>query len=144
MPKPEPSLLDPARYPYSCTIQTRFSDLDTNLHINNAALTGILEDARVRFHGASGFHDAITNGLSTMVASLAVEYLGQSFYPEPLLIHVAALKLGRTSYTLAELVMQQDRIVAYAQLVMVCMRQEGPAEIPEVFRQSVQPWMLRT
>jgi len=59
MPKPDPAMLDPARYPFRCAIETCFGDLDTNLHINNVSLSGLLEEGRVRFHRASGFHAMI-------------------------------------------------------------------------------------
>lgn len=142
MPKPDPALLDTARYPFSCRIEPRFADLDTNLHINNVALTSILEDARVRFHAASGYHAAMVD-LVSMVASLQVEYLDQSYYPDQLEIHVAASRLGRTSYSLNQLVRQKDRIVAYCEAVMVCVGKSGPAPLPDAFRTGVADWMLR-
>lgn len=141
MPKPDAALLDPARYPFSCRIEPRFGDLDLNMHINNAALVGILEDARVRFHGTSGYHAAM-KGLMPMVASLAVEYLDQGFFPDPLTIHVAPIRLGRTSYTLNQLVTQGERAIAFAQVVMVCVSEGVPIEISAAFRESVKPWML--
>lgn len=131
-----------ARYPFSCRIEPRFSDLDANLHINNVALTGILEDARVRFHRISGYHAAL-EGLAAMVVSFQVEYLDQSYYPEPLDVYVAATRLGRSSYVLNQLARQEDRIVAFSQAVMVCMGKSGPAPLPEAFRISVADWMLR-
>lgn len=142
MPKPDPALLDMARYPFSCQIEPRFGDLDTNLHINNVALTGIIEDARVRFHARSGYHAAMTERVS-MVVSFTVEYLDQCFYPHPLEIHVGASRLGRTSYVLNQLVRQQERQVAYSEAVMVCMDKAGPAPLPDAFRKSVADWMIR-
>ena len=142
MPKPDPALLDPARYPFSCRIEPRFGDLDTNLHINNVALTGMLEDARVRFHARSGYHAAMVE-LVSMVASFKVEYLDQSYYPQPLEFHVGASRLGRTSYVLNQLVRQEERTVAYSEAVMVCVGKEGPVPLPEAFRTSVADWMMR-
>jgi acyl-CoA thioester hydrolase len=142
LPKPDPALLDTARYPFSCLIEPRFGDLDTNLHINNVALTSILEDARVRFHARSGYHAAMVE-LVSMVASFTVEYLDQSYYPHPLEIHVGASRLGRTSYMLNQLIRQQERNVAYSEAVMVCVGKAGPAPLPDAFRTSVADWMIR-
>jgi acyl-CoA thioester hydrolase len=142
LPKPDPALLDTARYPFSCRIEPRFGDLDTNLHINNVALTGILEDARVRFHAVSGYHAAMAD-LVAMVASFKVEYLDQSYYPHPLEIYVGASRLGRTSYVLNELVLQQERAVAYSEAVMVCVGKAGPEPLPDAFRTGVADWMMR-
>lgn len=143
MAKPNPALLDTARYPFSCTIEPRFGDLDTNQHINNVSLTSILEDARVRFHAQSSYHAAMGE-LVSMVASLNVEYLDQGFYPHPLEIHVGASRLGRTSYSLCQLVRQRDYAVAYSEIVMVCVGKSGPEPLPDAFRSAVSDWMVRT
>jgi acyl-CoA thioester hydrolase len=142
MPKPDPALLDAARYPFRCSIETRFSDLDVNQHINNVALVGILEEGRVRYHRAAGYYTALAEAVP-MVASLQVEFLGQSYFPHPIDVAVGALRLGRTSYALCELVTQRERVVAYAEAVMVLMAKEGPVPLPEAFREGVQPWMLK-
>ena len=142
MAKPDPALLDPARYPFHCAIATRFGDLDPNLHLNNVALAGILEDGRVRFNRASGFHQAMAQ-MTTMVASFAVEYLGQAYYPQPLDVHVAVAGIGRTSYVLQQLLRQEDRIVSFAQSVMVCVADDRPAPVPAAFVAGTADWMLR-
>jgi acyl-CoA thioester hydrolase len=142
MAKPDPALLDAARYPFHCSIETRFGDLDVNQHINNVALVGILEEGRVRYHRAAGYYSAHAEAVP-MVASMAVEFLGQSYFPDPIEVAVAALRLGRTSYTLCELVSQRERIVAYAEAVLVLMAKDGPVELPAEFRTGVQPWMLK-
>lgn len=142
MAKPDPTLLDFARYPFSCSVATRFGDLDTNMHVNNAALVSMLEDARVRFHAACGFHMAQQDWTS-MVASLSIEYLAQAHYPEPLEVHCAAAALGRTSYRINQLVSQSGRVVAFAQGVMVCVREGQAYPLPQSFIESAKPWMLR-
>jgi acyl-CoA thioester hydrolase len=145
MPKPDPALLDPARYPFCCSIETRFGDLDVNLHVNNVSLAGLLEEGRVRFHRAAGSLRALGEAEAMpMVASLHIEFLGQSYFPDPLDLQVAPSHLGRTSYALAQLVTQKDRVVAYAHAVMVCMGREGPVALPDAFREAMQAWMLRT
>jgi acyl-CoA thioester hydrolase len=140
MAKPDPALLDPARYPFRCAIEPRFTDIDTNLHLNNVALAGILEEGRVRFHRTSGYH---MHAMTSMAVSFAVEYLGQAHYPEALDVWVAATHIGRTSHTLAELVQQQGRLVAYARTVLVCVREDRPVENPAEFVETVRTWMLK-
>lgn len=145
MPKPDPALLDPARYPFTGEIATRFSDLDTNLHINNVALAGICEDSRVRFHKACGYHAALHAsgpGTTAMVVSFAIEYLGQAFHPAPIHTHVAAETIGGSSYVIAQLLRQDGRTVAFARSTMVVVQGGRAIAIPDQFRTSVQPWML--
>lgn len=142
MPKPDPALLDPARYPFHCSIETRFADLDVNQHINNVSLVGLLEEGRVRYHRAAGNHGA-GGELSVMVVSMTVEFLGQSYFPDPLEVHVAAGPLGRTSYRLFQLVTQQDRLVAFAEVTMVSTAGGQPNELSAAVREGFQAWSLR-
>lgn len=142
MARPDPALLDATRYPFACEIATRFADLDTNMHLNNVALAGIIEDARVRFHAASGYHVAM-EGWTAMVANLTIDYVGQGFYPAPVTLHIGATEVGRTSYGLAQLVRQGDTAVALARSVMVCVKDNRPFPIPDSFRESVKPWMFQ-
>ncbi|MBU6266864.1 MAG: acyl-CoA thioesterase [Sphingomonadales bacterium] len=144
MAKPDPALLDPARYPYQCEIPTRFGDLDVNQHVNNAAMVGLYEDARVRYHAASGYHAAMgAAGITAMVVSCALEYLGQGYYPEPMTFHVGAAELGRSSYLLLQLARQGSRTVGFSRATMVCVHDGKPTAIPDLFRDSVKPWMYR-
>ncbi|MBW8784444.1 MAG: acyl-CoA thioesterase [Novosphingobium sp.] len=142
MPRPDPALLDPARYPFACRIEPRFGDLDVNRHINNTALVGLIEEGRVRFHAASGFHQAL-DGISAMVASLSVEYLAQAFYPDPLELRLGAAALGRTSYRMAIVVRQGESTIAFAEAVMVCIGAAGPVPLPDSFRAGIFQWMMR-
>jgi acyl-CoA thioester hydrolase len=140
MPRPDPALLLPERYTFDCTIDTRFQDLDPNRHINNVALIGLLEEARVRFHRDTGSHEA-AGKVAMMVASIAVDFVGQSYFPDPLHIRVVPTRLGGSSYTLDQLVLQNGRPVAYAQATMVCVVKDKAIPIPDALREIVISWM---
>jgi acyl-CoA thioester hydrolase len=143
MPKPDPQLLDAARYPFRCTIETRYRDLDSNRHINNGVFASLLEEGRVRFHGASQFGSLVADpGLTAMVASVGIEYLGESHFPEPLDMHVGAVRIGKSSYELCQLVMQRGEVVAFASVTLVCMKDGKPYAIPAGHREMARPWML--
>jgi acyl-CoA thioester hydrolase len=144
MARPDPALLDPARYPFRCEIETRYRDLDSNLHVNNGVMASLLEEGRVRFHQASRFGSISADPeLSAMVASVAIEYLGQSHFPEPLEMHVGAARIGTTSYELCQLVMQQGEVVAFARITLVCVKGGKPFVIPQDHREMAQPWVLK-
>jgi acyl-CoA thioester hydrolase len=131
MAKPDPALLDPAVYPHVCEVTTRFADLDINNHINNVAMAAIIEDARVRFHVASGFAKALPAGAQTMVVSLTIDYLAQAFYPHPLKVHSGLSAVGDRSVRLRHLLMQNDRPVALAEAVAVHVVGGKAAPLPE-------------
>jgi acyl-CoA thioester hydrolase len=145
MPKPHPQLLDAARYPFSCKIETRYRDLDSNRHINNGVFASLLEEGRVRFHGVSQFGSLLADPeLTAMVASVGIEYLGESHFPEPLDMHVGAARIGNSSYELCQLVMQRGKVVAFAKVTLVCMKRGKAYVIPDDQRALAQPWMLRS
>lgn len=142
MPKPDATLLQVERYPFSCTIEPRFGDLDVNLHINNVAMAGMLEDGRVRFYrAASGEPDF--HGLSTMIASISIEYMGETHYPDPITIHAAIENLGRTSQQIVQIVTQNGKPVVFARTVVVMTGPDGPAPLPAEYRTRAERWILR-
>ena len=144
MAKPDPALLDPARYPFHCTLETRYRDLDSNLHINNGVMASLLEEARVRYHRASGFSDLCGElAMTMMVASITIDFLGESLFPDPLEMHVACGHAGRTSTRLSQLATQGGKVVVYSESVLVCVKDSRPVEIPAAFRESLPAWMLR-
>jgi acyl-CoA thioester hydrolase len=144
MAKPDPALLEPSRYPFRCEIETRYRDLDSNLHINNGVFASLLEEGRVRFHRASEFGSLSTDPeLTSMVVSVAIEYLGQSHFPAPLEMHVGAARIGQSSYDLCQLVMQEGDTVAFAKVTLVCVKDSQPFVIPASHRELAKPWMLR-
>lgn len=141
MAKPDPALLDTARYPFSCRIEPRFGDLDVNMHINNVAMAGILEDARVRFFRAAGGHQHLA-GLSTMVASIAIEYLGETHYPDAVTVHGAVERIGRTSQQVLQVVTQDGNPVVFARTVIVMVGLNGPAPLTDAYFENARQWML--
>ncbi len=142
MAKPDPALLDPARYPFVTEADVRFGDIDVNRHVNNVSLAGFVEEGRVRFHRASGFFDDIA-GRGAMVASLAIEFLGEAYFPGSIVVHVGATRLGTSSYDLALLLLQGGRPIATAASVMVSTLGGKPCAIPDAIRQAMNEWMLR-
>ena len=142
MAKPAPELLDPERYPFHCQLETRFSDLDANMHINNVAFSALLQEGRVKFHHASDY-TAHSSVMSTMVVSLAIEYLGQGYFPDILGSHAAISRMGRTSFELNQLITQTDRVLVFARTTLVCIADGKPYEIPAEFAVSAKQWMFR-
>jgi acyl-CoA thioester hydrolase len=142
MARPDSALLDTARYPFSCQIEPRFGDLDMNMHINNVAMAGMLEDARVRLFRQAGGHRHLP-GLSTMVASIAIDYLGETHYPDTVTVLSAVERIGRTSQEIIQVVTQQDKPVVFARTVVVMVGPEGPAPLTPGYLEAAAPWVLR-
>ena len=141
MPRPDPALLDPARYPFSHTISTRFADVDPNQHLNNVALAAMMEDARVRFNLAAGLSVKI-GARRAMVASVGMEYLAQGRFPEPVSLYCGIETIGRTSWSIAQLLAQEGLVVAFARSVIVAIDQDRPAPVRQEDRALLAKWSL--
>lgn len=113
----DPALLEPERYAFSVEITTRFADMDSNGHINNVALAAAFEDARVRFDRESGLR--ATGDHRVMIAAAYIDYLAQAHYPKPLRVVVGAVSIGRSSWSLAEVALQDERPVALCRATLV-------------------------
>lgn len=142
MPRPDPHLLAPDSYPMHTEIGLRYSDLDVNRHLNNVKLIDLLQEGRGYLHRASGMTEATAN-FTIVVANLSVQFLGEGFYGEPIVCHTGLLALGRTSQTIAQLAMQGERPVAYAETVMVTMLDGKAAAHPQEYREQMEPWLIR-
>ena len=142
MARPDAALLDPARYPFTHTITTRFADIDPNQHLNNVALAAMMEDARVRFNLAMG--SAIKIGeRRAMVASVAMEYLSQGHFPDPVTVHCAVERIGNSSWTVVQLLAQHGRPVAFARSALVAIADDRPTPIAEDYRPVLAEWSLK-
>lgn len=114
--------LDPTAYAVRQCLQTRYGDMDANRHLNNVAIARLLEEARVRFHGA--LFGAVEAGpalgeRAIMIAHLSIDYLAEGRYGADVETGVAVVAVGRTSYRLGIGLFQDGRAMALADSVMV-------------------------
>jgi len=139
--RPAPHLLDPAHYRLRTEVGLRYSDLDVNRHLNNVKLIDILQEGRGYLHRVSGMAEA-TPQFTIVVANLNVQFLGEAFYPEPIIVHTGLSAVGRSSQTIAQLAMQGERAVAYAETIMVTMLNGVAAPHPPHYREQLEPWLI--
>lgn len=142
MARPDATLLDPARYPFAHQITTRFADIDPNQHLNNVALAAMMEDARVRFNLALGSTIKIGERRA-MVASIAMEYLSQGHFPDPVTVHCGVERVGSSSWTVVQLLVQLGRPVAFARSVLVAIADDRPTPVAEDYRAILAQWTLK-
>ena len=123
-------------FPYHCQVATRFADLDQLGHVNNVAVTGILAEARYGFFLAfdliSGVHSRV------VVAASIIEFGGEMLCPDPVHISVGLLEIGRTSFRLGQIAIQNSRIGAYAEIVQVMRNDDGPLPLPSEWRTKLE------
>ena len=133
--------LDAAEFPVRFEVQTRFDDTDMQGHLNNAAVVVLLQEARVDFNRQAGLWDH-GKGLRMMAVGITVEFAGEMFFPERVEIFSGTTKIGRSSYTLAQVARQGGTARIYAEATMVFADENGPTAIPDPIRAALERMML--
>jgi acyl-CoA thioester hydrolase len=140
--KPEPHRLDLASYRYTTVIEPRFGDMDALRHLNNVALAGIYEEARLRY--TSGFnHGPIGDERARPVlAEVRIRYLAEGRYPGPLTVGVGVIKLGTSSYVIGQALFQDGACIGISDVVVVWTEHGKPAPLPEKFRAALEAALI--
>ncbi len=128
--RPDPARAARHHYPVWLEVPTRFGDLDPLGHLNNVAIAQFYEEARVSF--GRMLIERCGGGLHRMVlAALSVHYLMEARYPEPVEVGTGVARVGRSSYTVAHALYQDDKCVGLADSTMVHAPVTGVAPLPD-------------
>tara|TARA_S200000501_G_scaffold376506_1_gene431652 strand:- start:505 stop:918 length:414 start_codon:yes stop_codon:yes gene_type:complete len=98
-------------------IKTRFRDLDSFNHINNATFLSYLEDARILFFKRWNVNK--TNK-SLIVASIKIDYIEQVTHPSELIICQRISRIGNKSFDNKSLIFCQEKVVCSSTTTIVC------------------------
>jgi acyl-CoA thioester hydrolase len=122
-------------YPVTVEILTRYSDIDSQHHINNVAVAEFYQESRLGFHRAlNPSHAERPHGSRTLVAHHEMDYLSEIEYPGTVLVGVGVARIGNSSYVLASGMFQNERCVGLANTVLVHANSAGPLAIPTPMR----------
>ena len=77
-----------------------------------------------------------------MVANTEIAYLAEGHFPLTIDVHCAIEVLGRSSWTVVQLLIQEGKVVAFARSTLVCIRDDRPAPLPDAFRAELAQWEL--
>ncbi len=134
---------DPANYPWSLELQTRFGDMDPNRHLNNVAVARLFEEVRVRFH-ATLYAQAPTDIRPRfLVAHMATDYIAEGRYPAPALMALAVLSIGTSSYRVGLGLFQDGDCIALCDTVLVHRGDERPSPLPPERRALLEAFALK-
>lgn len=137
MAKPEAWRLEADSYSISMVIPPRFADLDPLGHINNVAMAGIFENARVHFHHLLGRHPA-DMGVRWMVAAVDLKYVAEAHFPYDITVSSGIGHIGNSSWTLFSAAFQQGECVATCDTVMVMQGPKGARIIDQQIRDVME------
>ena len=120
--------LDPGNYPVRFAYRTLYGDLDPNGHLNNGAFGRLFEEGRADLHHRVMDIPA-ADGLILLLATITIEFLREGRYPGSVEVASAVLRVGGSSYVLAQAAFQDRACVALADCVMVKASIHGPVPL---------------
>lgn len=96
----------------------RFADTDKLGHVNNAAFSTFLESGRVHFL-LDPKKPLSQPGTSFVIAKLILDFKAEMHWPGQAHIGTRCKSIGRSSFVLEQVIMQDDNVCALAETVMV-------------------------
>jgi acyl-CoA thioester hydrolase len=135
--KPEPFRLSRAAYPYFRTVPARFGDMDEEGHLNNVALAGFYEEARVSF---LRHHLKSKDGqdFRFVIANMSISYLAEAHYPGDYDIGVGVSRIGNSSFSLGAGLFLRDTCLGAMDTVQVVIENDKPSSLPSHLRQALE------
>lgn len=134
---------DIGAYPWVAEMETRFADMDVNRHLNNVAVSRFFEEARVRFNWHLMADGRVGVRPRYLVAHVAIDYLGEGAYPEPVTMGYAIGSIGNSSFRCVMGMFQKAGCVALCDSVLVHRGPDGPSPLPADLRARLEAFALR-
>ena len=138
--KPERFRRSRHAYPYFRRVIARFSDMDTEGHLNNVALASFYEDARVSFLRAT-----TGNGrpFRFVIAQISINYLAEAHYPGDYDVGLGITRFGRTSFGVGCGLFLGDTCLGTCDTTQVTIGDAGPIPIPAELMLHLKAVQLR-
>ena len=125
--------LDAGNYPVRFAYRTLYSDMDPNRHLNHGAFGRLFEEGRADLHHRV-MDSSAANGQILLLATITIEFLREGRYPGSVEVASAVLRVGGSSYVLAQAAFQDGACVALADCVIVKASRDGPVPLTEAER----------
>jgi len=135
--------LDADHYPARFSYRSVYGDMDANRHLNNGTFGRLFEEGRSDLHqrvfgAAAGSGHA--GGCTLMLATITMEFLREGRYPGSVEVATAVMRVGHSSFGLAQAAFQDGICVALADCVMVKAARDpgvGPVPLTENEREAL-------
>jgi acyl-CoA thioester hydrolase len=116
-------------YPSRTSADIRYSDLDRQGHVNNAVFATFSEVGRVAFMYDPA-RPLASEGRNFVIARLLIDFRAELFWPGTVEIGTGVLKVGRSSFTLAQGIFNDGRLVATTEATIVMVEKETRRSTP--------------
>ncbi len=139
MAKPDPWRLDPAHYPFSTPVATRWADLDPLGHINNVSMAGLFEEGRGRFNRSLALDHH--GGVRWLVVAVELAYLAEAHHPIDVVVGSGIGRIGKGSWTIFSAAFQNGLCVATCDTTIAFTDGSKPVPFPESYRATFEALM---
>jgi acyl-CoA thioester hydrolase len=116
-------------YPSRTSADIRYSDLDRQGHVNNAVFATFSEVGRVAFMYDPA-RPLASEGRSFVIARLLIDFRAELFWPGTVEIGTGVVRVGRSSFTLAQGMFSEGRPVATTEATIVMVDKETRRSTP--------------
>ena len=84
----------PEHFLFTTDIPIYIGHINYGHHLDNAALIGLLSEARVRFFKSLGYTELDVEGVGIVVVDAALQYKAEAFHGETMQVEMAATDFG--------------------------------------------------
>ena len=127
---------------YELEIVPRFYETDAQGHISNVSIAGWFETARISF--LEWLLPADMSPRGWILASIKIDYVGETFLGAPVNATVTRATVGRTSVTIECEMTQHDKptVVGVAVLVHMDPQTRRPTPLPAELRTPLEAYQV--
>ena len=115
-------------------IPVRISDINYGNHTGNDAIVSIIHEARMQWLQQFNYTELDIEGVSLIMADLAIEFRNETFYGDVICVELAIGEISKKSFELYyRLTVERDEkvvLVAKAKTGMVCYNYQDKILIP--------------
>lgn len=134
----------PGNFTFSTTLPVRITDVNYGGHVGNDSILSMLHEVRMRFLKHLGYSELSLEGVSLIMADVAIEFKAELFYGEEVVASVAATEFTRVGFELYYKLEKEAegvrKLVATAKTGMICFNYETRkvAAVPALAAEKLQ------
>lgn len=114
----------PSQYTFTTSLVVRITDINYGGHAGNDAILSMIHEARMRFLTHHGYSELDIAGVGMIMGDVAIEFKGELFYGETVIMHVTAGEFSRVGfdifYKFEKETEGKNQTVVLAKTGMVC------------------------
>lgn len=135
--RPDPRRRSADLYPVRFRVRLRLDDLDFNGHVNNVAITVLLQESRATLLQAVWPIEGGGERPQFAVAQHVTHFLAEVFYPGEIECCAGVGRIGTSSITVATALFDGSRCVSLGDTVLVVRRDGAPVPVSRQGRDAL-------